>query len=97
MTYKNLPRRAASDKILCDKEKHSKNDEYQRGLAPMVYIFFDKKASCHNNSPMLTNKFTGANVSSEIMSKGELNEELHKPIIRKFEKQKVRLSFMDNI
>ena len=46
---------------------------------------------------MLTNKFTGANVSSEIMSKGELNEELHKPIIRKFEKQKVRLSFMDNI
>ena len=31
------------------------------------------------------------------MSNQELAEELHKPIIRKFEKQKVHSSFMDNI
>ena len=35
--------------------------------------------------------------SSEIMLNQELAEELHKPIIRKFEKQKVHSSFMDNI
>ena len=36
-------------------------------------------------------------VRNEIMSNKELVEELHKPIIRKFENQKVNLSFIDNI
>ena len=31
------------------------------------------------------------------MSNKELSKELHKPIIRKFEKQKVHSSFIDNI
>ena len=31
------------------------------------------------------------------MSRQELAEKLHKPIIRKFEKQKVQSSFIDNI
>ena len=45
--FKDLKRRTASDKILRDKAfniaKNSKYDGYQRGLASMVYTFFDKK------------------------------------------------------
>ena len=41
----------------------------------MVYNFFDKKTS-------------GATIKNEIISNKELAEELHKPIIRKFEKEK---------
>ena len=42
----------------------------------MVYKFFDKETS-------------GGAIKNEIMSNKELAEELHKPIIRKFEKRKV--------
>ena len=46
---KDLTRRTASDKILCDKAaniaKNSKYDGYQHGLASIVYTFFDKKTS----------------------------------------------------
>ena len=45
--FKYLKRRAASDKILRGKAfniaKNPKYYEYQRGLASMVYNFFDKK------------------------------------------------------
>ena len=45
--FKDLARRTASDKILYDKAfniaKNSKYDEYQRGLASMVYRFFLQK------------------------------------------------------
>ena len=47
MTYgdfKDLTRRTAADKVLCDKAfnmtKNPKYDEHQRGLALMVYNFF---------------------------------------------------------
>ena len=47
--FKDLSRRTASNKILCDKAfniaKNLKFDRYQRGLASMVYNFFDKKTS----------------------------------------------------
>ena len=50
LTYgdsKDLGRRTASDRILRDKAfniaKNPKHGEYQRGLASMVYKFFDKK------------------------------------------------------
>ena len=47
--FKGLTRRAASDKILRDKAfniaKNPKYDGYQRGLASMIYKFFDKKTS----------------------------------------------------
>ena len=47
--FKDLARRTASDKILPDKTinigKRSKYDEYRRGLASMVYNFFDKNSS----------------------------------------------------
>ena len=45
--FKDLGRRTTSDKILSDKAlniaKNIKYDGYQRGLASMVYKFFDKK------------------------------------------------------
>ena len=50
MTYgdfKDLNRRTSADKVLRDKAfdiaKNPKYDGYQRGLASMVYKFFDKK------------------------------------------------------
>ena len=45
--FKDLARRTASDKILCDEAfniaKNPKDDGYQRGLASMIYKLFDKK------------------------------------------------------
>ena len=45
--FKDLNRRAAADKVLHDKEfdiaKNPKDDGYQRGLASIIFKFFDKK------------------------------------------------------
>ena len=47
--FKDLPKRTAADKVLRDKAfkiaSDQKYDGYQRGLASMVYRFFDKKSS----------------------------------------------------
>ena len=59
-------------------------DGYQCGIASMVYKFFDKKTS-------------GSGIKNENMSDQQLAEELHKPIIRKFNKRKVHSPFIDNI
>ena len=46
--FKDIARRAASDKVLRDKAfnivKNPKYDGYQRGLGSMVYKYFDKKS-----------------------------------------------------
>ena len=46
--FKDLKRGRASDKVLMDKAfnvaKNRKYDGYQRGIASMVYKFFDKKS-----------------------------------------------------
>ena len=67
-------------------------DGYQRGLASMVYKLFDKKSSGGVITHALSETF-----KSEIVANQKLVEELHKPIIRKFEKRKVHSSFKDNI
>ena len=45
--FKDLPRRIASDKVVCNKAfniaKNPKFDGYQRGLASIVYKAFNKK------------------------------------------------------
>ena len=86
--FKDLARRTASDKILPDKAfdiaKNPKYDESQRGLASMIYSFFDIKAF-------------GCCVNNDNMPDKQLAEELHKPIIRKFKKRKVQSLFIDNI
>ena len=54
----------------------------------MVYKSFDK------NTTSLGDKSTaGRTVKNEIISTKELAEELHKPIIRKFEKSKSTITF----
>ena len=46
--FKDLVRRTASDQVLKDKAlsiaKNPKYDGYERGLASMVQIFFDRKS-----------------------------------------------------
>ena len=83
---KYLIRRTQSDKGLRDKAlkiaSDLKYDGYQRGLASMVYKFFDKKSK-------------GSGITNE--SYYQLANELHKPIIKKFRKRKVYSSFKDNI
>ena len=90
--HKDLINRAKADKVLRDKAyniaSNPKYDGYQRGLASMVYKFFDKK-SMGSGSKKLKNT---TKPSSSILA-----DELHKPIIRKFNKRKVYSQFKDNI
>ena len=88
MTYgksKDLAKRTQSDKVLRDKAfkiaSDPKYDGYQRGLASMVYKFFDKKSKGSGISASLANK--SANEPNY-----QLANEVHKPIIRKFKKKK---------
>ena len=46
---------------------------------------------------MCANKFASGAIQNENMSKKELAEELHKLIVRKFERRKVPSSFIDNV
>ena len=74
--FKDIKRRTVSNKILRDKAfnvaKNPKYDGYQRGLAPMVYKFFDKKSA----------SLTDRRIANELNY--QLANELHKPTIRKF-------------
>ena len=83
---KDLIRRTQSDKALRDKAFKIASDPkyygYQRGLASMVYKFFDKKSK-------------GSGIINE--SNYQLANELHKPIIKRFKKRKVYSSLKDNI
>ena len=102
--FKDFAKRTASDKILRYKvfniAKIPKYNEYQRGLASIVYDFFDKKtsggAATLARSETLATRNKSA-VKNENMSNKELLEELHKLIIRKFEKRKVYSYFIGNI
>ena len=86
MAKQDLVKKNQSDKVLKDKAfkiaSDPKYDGYQRGLASMVYKFFDKKSSRSGivNEPNY-----------------QLAIELHKPIIRKIKKRNVFSSFRDNI
>ena len=84
---KDLAKRTESDKVLRDKAfeiaSDPKYDGYQRGLASMVYKFFDKKSS------------SGSGVATE--PNYQLTNALHRQIIRKFKRRKIYSSFRDNI
>ena len=86
--FKDFNRRTAADKVLQYKTiniaKNQKQYGYQRGLASMVYNFFDEKTS-------------GGAIENGIMSNKAIAEKLHKPFIRKFDKRKVHSSFISNI
>ena len=90
---KNLTKRTIADKILRDKAfniaKHTKYDGYQRGLASVVYKSFDKKSAGSGAKHVNNTKLAPQNK--------QLAEELHKPIIKTFEKRKVHAAFKENI
>ena len=76
--FEDLKRRTFSDKVLRDKAsdiaKNHKYDGYQRGLASMVYKFFDKKLK-------------GSGVNIEVKHNEQLSLELQEPIIRNLKKK----------
>ena len=91
MTYgdfKDLARKTAFAKVLRDKAfnitKNSRYDGYHRGLASMVYKFFDKKS-----------KGKGVNIPSKFSKL--LAEKLHEPIVRNFKKKNSLCRFKDTI
>ena len=83
--FKDLTKRTAADKFLNNEAfniaKDPKYDGYQRGLASMVYKFFDKKTK--GSGVTLANKFAIKSIPQDEQLAGEL----HKPIIRKFKKR----------
>ena len=86
--FKDIARRTASDKVLRDNAfniaKNPKYDRYEKGLPSMVYKFFDEKST------------GGSIANNEIKQNLQLAKELHKPIIRKFKKEKVYSGFRCN-
>ena len=84
--HKDVINRTEADTVLRDKAydiaSNPEYDGYQRGLASMVYIFFDKKSMG-----------SGIKKGSYLI----LADELHKRVIKKFNKRKVYSQFKDNI
>ena len=89
--HRYLINRIKSNKVLRDKAynitRNPEYDGYQRGLTSMVYKFFDKKSM-----GSATVKPSSLESSSSILA-----DELHKPVIKKFNKRKVYSQFKDNI
>ena len=75
--------KTAADKVLKNKAfniaKNPKYDGYQRGLASMVYKFFDKKTKGSGVTTLANKPVVKSTPQNE-----QLADELHKPIIRKF-------------
>ena len=84
---KDLTKGTTADKVLKNKAlniaKVPSYDGCQRGLASMVYKFFDKKTK-DSGVTTLANK----SAIKSIPQNEKLADELDKPIIRKFKKKK---------
>ena len=101
--HKDLINRTEADKVLkvydkaydidradkaYDIASNPEYDGYQRGLASMVYKFFDKKSKGSGFKKLKNTTKSSSSI---------LADELHKPVIRKFKKSKVYSQFKDNI
>ena len=90
--YKDVENRLISDQKLrnsaYDIASNPEYDGYQRGLASMVYKFFDSKVA-----PLDKKTMSGKGTKNNKI----LAEELHKPAIKKFNKSKVYSQFRNNI
>ena len=108
--YKDVENRLTSDQKLRNSAygiaSNPIYDGYQRGLASMVYKFFDSKVAPLDKKTMSGkgNAKPTAEPSALACSSLEctgnnkiLAEELHKPVIKKFNKRKVYTQFKDNI
>ena len=85
--FKDLARRTASDKILCNK------------VFNMLKIcnIMDINVDMPQWSINFLRKNCRSGIKTEDISNQQLAEELHKPIIRKFNKREVKSPFTDNI
>ena len=108
--FKDVENRLISDQKLrnsaYDIASNRKYDGYQRGLASTVYRFFDSKVAPRDKKFMSGkgNAKHAAKTSSlerSFLERTENNkilaEELHKPVIKKFNKRKVYSQLRDNI
>ena len=88
--HKDLINRTKSDKVLRDKAydiaSNPEYDGYQRALTSMVDKFFDKSSIG-----------SGIKKDTTKSSSSILADELHKLVIKKFNKRKVYSQFKDNI
>ena len=108
--YKNVENRLISDQILrnsaYDIASNPKYDGYQRGLASMVHKFFDSKVAPLDKKTMSGKGNAKSTAKPSALARSSLErtknnkilaEELHKPVIKKFNKRKVYSQFKDNI
>ena len=90
--YKDVENRLISDQKLrnsaYDIASNPKCDGYQRGLASMVYKFFDSKVA-----PLDKKTMSGKGIRNNKI----LAEKLHKPVIKKLNKRKAYSQFRGNI
>ena len=106
--YKDVENRLISDQKLknsaYDISSNPKYDGYQRGLASMVYNFFgskiaplDKKTGKGNAKHMAKHTAKPSSLERSSLERTENNkilaEELHKSVIKKFNKRKVYSQF----
>ena len=88
--HKDLINRTKSDKVLRDKAydiaSNPEYDGYQRALTSMVDKFFDKSSIG-----------SGIKKDTTKSSSSILADELHKLVIKKFNKRKVYSQFKDNV
>ena len=102
--HKDLINRTEADKVLRDRaydiSSNPEYDGYQRGLASMVYKFFDKKSTAEPTAKPSALALTGSGfkkLKNTAHNSSILADERHKPVIRKFNKRKVYLQFKDSI
>ena len=93
--HKDLINRTKSDKVLrdkaCDIASNPEYDGYQSGLASMVYKFFDKKSTAEPSAKHVMG--SGIKKDTTKSSFLILANELHKPVIKTFNKRKVYSQF----
>ena len=108
--YKDAENRLISDHKLRNSAyeiaSNPKYDGYQRGLASVVYKFFDSKVTPLDKKTMSGQGNAKSTAESSALARGSLEhrennkilaEELHKPVFKKFNKRKVYSQFKDNI
>ena len=103
--YKDVENRLISDQTLRNSvyeiASNPKYDGYHKGLASMVYKFFDSKVAPLDKKAMSGEGNANHKAKHSSLERKENNkilaEELHKPVIKKFNKRKVYSQFKDNI
>ena len=109
--YKDVENRLISDQKLrnsaYDIASNPKYDGYQRGLASMVYNFFDSKVAPLDKKKTMSGKGNAKpTVEPSALARSSLErtgnnkilaEEFNKPVIKKFDKRNVYSQFKDNI